>query len=237
MDDYPGKFEQQPDGLSKSLELALGRNRLQLMWWSQEGVVLDRATLWDHQLVVDAAESRGIGWPTLETGFREYAAGQRYFGPNQELNDQNFAREAYEGLDKGGYRGFNSFPVSLGARSYGGNGQSIEDFMSAEEAGMRDLSYGTRPSYIRAHLLAPDFMEALRTEMLRAGDNGWRAAVKRSMVEQATPEDKHLVRSVRFAYGLMINLMDQTDRRRQAEWNGSEGSAELIANPHEELWT
>lgn len=240
----PPSPEQGENPPPASLEHILRRHEDELTLLAQPGHPLKRerlATIAPHLLkVVDEAEANGIGWPDEESivPIKSGAHLAEYVDVNPEEADRLFMLEVLAGItDQSKQRGFNNFPVILAMLPQRPReGESAESLR--KNYSMRP--YSTKPYLWRAHMLKPEFMEAVQKATAACnGPTGWGEAMVQGALEpEEYPYDAALLRASRLGYKLLANLIRSDDKKRQWEWLGLDPStASEIDDPEAELWT
>ena len=232
-----------------SLERLLRRDEHELKSLAEPGRPLTRDRLRDiNELlleVADDADRVGIGWPdeTSVISVANEGVVARLIATEQLQADWRFtaeilAEESEVIDDTVGRVGFNNFPALLRSRPVRPQeGETIGDFMASNPS---EALYGSKPYLWRAHMLKPDFMEALNAEVVRhGGPHGWNAALLRAAADpEHHPQDVALLRASRLAYVMLANLMRVDDLERQYDWLGFESEhIPTITDPDVELWT
>ena len=190
-------------------------------------------------ILAEAAET-GLEWPDRRTAVPVHigARSREYFVHDSHKADSHFALEAMQGRNHGrGQRGFNNFSALLRSQPYKPHGR--EDFSKAMMADPAAALYGSKPYLLRAYLVAPEFMDSLRTTVKGLhGYSDWNETIIRGGMEpDEYPADAAVLRASRLAYGLLSNLMRTDDLRLQSEWLGFGSTQQLISDPEIELWT
>jgi hypothetical protein len=223
-----------------SLEYVLRRHEDELTLLAEPGKPLTRerlSAIAPHLLeVVDTAEAEGIRWPDDETAVHIQSGAHlaTYVDVGSEEADQLFMFEVLAGLRDKKKRGFNNLPVILSMLPR----RPSEDENRTDYLRKKD-SYSIKPYLWRAHMLNPEFMEALQEAVAaKGGTASWSEAMFQGAVEaEDYPHDAALLRASRLGYKLLANLMRSDDRQRQDEWLGHYPVTKaVISDPEQELW-
>ena len=240
------EFESQPQ---LSLEAILLRDREQLETFARPGVPLtyermlqdsfEFSPALDATSLSEQAHDLGVYWPGESTAVHT-VEGLVYAFAGKHA-DMMFAHEASKNLskDKGArIDTFNNFPFLLSAdvdleetleNGVLQSGQQMADF----DAGTNKM-YGRAPYLVRAHILASDFMQALKLEVEDCrGIEAWTQRVAEGIVNESCY--KPLLTGSRIAYVMMANLMRVDDLQIRQRRYGRPVDAGYITDPVAEL--